>query len=1138
MEGYSTTTDINHGSWLDRAVITNLNLNWEKLVFALLLILAFASRFYLLGERVMSHDENSHVYFSWLLEQGRGYKHDPVTHGPLQFHLMALSYFLFGDSDFTARIPAALFSVATVGFMWKYRRLIGRPAAMVAAGMLLISPYILYYGRYARNEAFVAFFGVVTLWALLRYLESGENRYLYYLTLATVLHFTSKETSFIYTAQALVFLALYLIYRVSQQVWPNPQSRTRFLVGLISGLTLIGAAGVTAVIIRPPASPVTPETAPPSIPGQGLLTAPAGGGSSLLLIGLASIGVLFLLGAVYVLFRGYTWQALRVERPFSLLVILGTLVMPMLSPFPVKVLGYNPIDYNNTQSITLTATFVILFALLAAVFGLLWNARLWLLNAALFYAVYAVFYTTIFTNGFGFITGIVGSLGYWLEQQGVNRGSQPWYYYGLVQVPIYEYLPALGSLFTLGLILARQMAASRRTPSPLAHPVLAQNPHELAGYDGYVEEQVPVVALLGYWSITSLAAYTVAGEKMPWLTVHITLPMILFAAWGFGQLIEGVDWKSYRSKSGWLVISLLPVFLAALIGLFSSLLGPNPPFQGKTLDQLQATSTFLTASVTAMISGWGLNRLVKGWTSLQLRRLISFAIFSLLAVLTARTAIMAAFINYDDATEFLVYAHSARGPKEALAQIEEISRRTTDGLALRVAYDDDTTYPYWWYLRNYPNQNNYGSEPTRALREYPVILVGDENFTKIEPVVGQAYHRFDYIRLWWPNQDYFNLTWDRIIDALDDAEMRSALFQIWLNRDYTLYGKLTNKDMSLTNWYPSSRMRLYIRKDIVSQLWNYGTTISPEEIIADPYEGKQVQLSADKMFGSPGADPGQFNRPRDLAVALDGTLYVADTGNHRIQHLDAEGNVIKVWGVFGDAAAGQAPPGSFNEPWGIALGGDGSVYVADTWNHRIQKFTPDGEFITTWGYFGQAETPLALWGPRDVAVDDEENRVFVTDTGNKRIVVYDSEGNFISEFGEVGLSPGQFDEPVGITIGSAGQIFVADTWNQRVQVLNERPDGTYQPLLNWEIVGWYGQSLDNKPYLTVDGMGHVYVSDPEGYRVLEFTIQGEFIRYWGDYGSGPDAFGLVGSVAVDPQGGVWVTDAGNSRLMHFTLPTQ
>ena len=176
----------------------------------------------------MSHDETSHTYFSWLFYKNGDYAHDPVTHGPLQFHLVALSYFLFGDSDTTARIPAALFSIATVAFMWAYRRYLGRAGALVAALFLTISPYMLYYGRYVRNEAFVAFFGVVMLWSVLRYLDTGKYKYLYIFTAVTVLHFCTKETSFIYSAQALLFLGLYLLYRLMRRKWKRAEFRSIF----------------------------------------------------------------------------------------------------------------------------------------------------------------------------------------------------------------------------------------------------------------------------------------------------------------------------------------------------------------------------------------------------------------------------------------------------------------------------------------------------------------------------------------------------------------------------------------------------------------------------------------------------------------------------------------------------------------------------------------------------------------------------------------------------------------------------------------------------------------------------------------------------------------------------------------------
>ena len=162
--------------WLDRPIhpllpaITN-----EVMVFALVMLMAIATRFFQLEPRVMSHDESLHTYFSYLLYKGNGYQHTPMMHGPFQFHILALTYYLFGVSDFTARIPAVLFSIATVWMVWYWRRYLGRAGALIAGFLLVISPYMLYYGRYVRNESFVGLSGIVMLYVMLRYLESGEK---------------------------------------------------------------------------------------------------------------------------------------------------------------------------------------------------------------------------------------------------------------------------------------------------------------------------------------------------------------------------------------------------------------------------------------------------------------------------------------------------------------------------------------------------------------------------------------------------------------------------------------------------------------------------------------------------------------------------------------------------------------------------------------------------------------------------------------------------------------------------------------------------------------------------------------------------------------------------------------------------
>lgn len=1108
-------------TWMDRSIFSMLRLNLETGFFLLIIVLAFFTRFYDLESRVMSHDETSHVYFSWLLYRGQGYAHDPVTHGPFQFHIVALSYFLFGDNDLTARIPAALFSVATIAFAWVYRRYLGRYGTMVAALLLLISPFLLYYGRYVRNEAFVGLYFMVNLWAILRYLETGKRQYMLWLTISMALHFATKETSFIYAAQALLFLGIYFLYRITSAPWERPHYRNIFILALMVGfilfaggfalLTLTGAP-VPAEAVDIPAAPQPPNY---------------------LAIVLISVSGLAIAVGLFFLVSGYGAQALRQERSFNMMLVLFTLILPQLSPFAMNLLRI-AVPVNATQVNALQPTnliqmgvVILVFILVAVLVGLWWNPRQWLINAGIFYGIFVVLYTTFFTNGAGLFTGLVGSLGYWLAQQEVERGSQPFYYYLLLQIPIYEYLPALGVWLAVVLRIAVANYSTR----------LSDNLADQEGSPSSDPESVqpaPVFFLLFFWTISSALAFSIAGEKMPWLTFHITLPMILLSAWGIGKLIESTDWSHFREQHGWLVLVILPVFISAIAVAAGSLFSATPPFQGQSLEQLSITSTFVTALAAAIGSSLVLAYWMRTWPTGQILRILTLFILALLGILTGRTAARASYINYDNATEYLVYAHSAPGVKIALHEIEDISRRLTGTTDIVVAYDNDTSYPYWWYLRNFSQQRFYGGNPTRDLRDAPLILVGDANYARLEPILGNSYYQFDYIRIWWPNQDYFDLTWERLLNAIRDPQLRQAIFKVWLNRDFTEYAQVTGKDLKLSNWYPAGRMRLYVRKDVANQLWQYGTT-AEVTIEADPYEGKQVSLIADLTLGNEGSLPGQFKKPRGVAVAPDGSLYIADTENHRIQHLSQDGTVLQVWGTFADAAQGTALGGTFNEPWGIAVAPDGSVYVADTWNHRIQKFTADGVFVSMWGTFGQAETPQSYWGPRGVAVD-ALGHVYVTDTGNKRIVIFDAEGNFLTEFGLSGSLPGEFNEPVGVAVAPNGTIYVTDTWNQRVQVIALDQSGTYQPLREWEIVGWYGQSLDNKPYITVDEQNHVYTSDPESYRIVEFTSEGELVRYWGEFGSGLTGLNLPIGLAVEPGAGIWVADSGNHRILRYPLP--
>jgi len=1146
----TSNTKIN--AWLDRPVFSF----WPRftiyhLIVALILITTILSRFIILGERTMSHDETNHVVPAYDFYQGGAYVYDPVTHGPLQFHLIALSYTLFGDSDFSARVPDAVFGIAVVVFaIFAFKRYLGRLGALIAGFLFTISPFISYYSRYTRNEIYIVLWGMALIWGVLRYLEFGRKRTLIFITIITALHFTDKATSYIFTAEILIFLAMVFVIRLLAKPWRKNLFKLLFIISV--GATIIAAMAAFAVGYEA----LTVVTENENDIGVMLNTLEA---STRMLIGtFGALTITGLVASVVFLIKGIGWRGVRDERSFDLLILQGTFVLPLLAALPMDIFGLNPLDYSNTGIIN-AILFVVPLFLVALLIGIWWNWKTWLINTGIFWGIFILFYTTLFTQGAGFAKGLMGALGYWMAQQGVTRGGQPLYYYALIQIPLYEFLPAFGTLLAaiFGLWLSIKSLLKKREekntvleaveietdPQPpvesteITPDEEEKKPSRIVDNEGE-ERKPPILALLLYWSVMSLLAFSFAGERMPWLTTHITMPMILASGWSFSRLLESFEWDKFKRQRGWLVLLVGTIFLLAAFQTFGSLLGATPPFQGNTLTQLQATSTFLLASVGMVGSAVGLGFLLRGWKFNQLVKLGVILFVTILSVLTIRTAYRANFILYNSAEEFLVYAHSTADPKDVLAQVEEISNRLTGGKGIEVAYDNDLLYPYWWYFRDYPNKRYYADTPTKDLREAPIILVGSDNYGKIEAVVANNYVQYDYTRIWWPMQDYYNLTIRRVWNAFTDPEMRSALWQIWLNRNYAPYAALKGST-SLTpeTWQPSGGFRMYIRKDVVSQIWEYGASPVSLEPTVDPYEAGTITLDSDRIV----TGNGQYSldAPRDMAFADDGTLYVTDSANNRILHINQDGSLIDSWGTFGasDFTANiAAPGGTFNEPWGIAVGPDGSVYVADTWNHRIQKFTADGDFVTMWGNFGAAETLYDFWGPRGVAVDNA-GRIYITDTGNKRVVIFDSDGNALASFGGAGLGVGEFDEPVGIDVDDQGRVYIADTWNDRIQVMI--PDGdslTFSTNIEWEIDGWYGDSLDNKPFLMVDEDYNVFVSDPILGRVLEFTGEGTFLRTWGTYGIGPSEIGVAGGLAVDPEGHIWVADSLNSRLMIFTLP--
>ena len=1107
--------------------------NWYTVLVILIIIAAILTRFLGLGDRTISHDETNHVVPSYDLFSGLGYSHNPISHGPLQFHLIALSYFLLGDNDFSSRVPHAIASVATILFvLFAYRKYFGKTGSLITATLFLISPFLLFYGRYARNEAFIGLFLVVILYAIIRYFDKRKNSSLYLLAATLALYFTCKETAYIHTAIMMIFFFVKMLAEIVHSKLIRPRAfLISILLVLLIGISLLGSIYVFRHLdLSTIDSNATTLQSDQSIPFTSQLFF-VGEILKVILPGL--IPLLIGIACMLLVKKHLQWERLSASPAFNVFILITTLVLPLLAAFPVKLCGYDPIAYTSTTSNLLDLIYLVYLSSISIILGFIWNRDLWWKAACLFYSIFFVFYTTFFTNMLGALTGTVGSLGYWLAQQDVNRGNQPIYYYVLIELPFYEFLALAGSLLAVVLAIFKK------------HPHQDGEEIEAANIVEEISEPIQLMPLKNtlstpilflFWGIASLIAFSIAGEKMPWLTVHIAIPFLLLAGMTLGTYIDSIPWreKTNREKAVGILISLLIVvdFCAICV----TLLGNTLPFQGKTQEQLQTTYVFLFRFVF-LIGLLILHRTyLKGWAKAIKTKAFILAFFIMLGAITCQSALRAAFVNYDYATELLVYAHGAAGPKEILDQVDAISRRLTGGLDLQVAYDNDSLYPFWWYFRHYPNRIAYMENVTRSLEDAPIILAGQANYDKVEPITRKDYYTFEYFRLWWPNQDYFNLTFDRIASMFKSADMRQALFNIWYSRDYSLYAQLTNNQyLDVTSWEPSQKMRMYVRKDVAEKVWDL---LSEDALVSAPsgeaYASITTTLSPTKFIGGNNI----LNEPRGIDIAEDGSIYVADSKNNQIKHFSADGTLLDAWGSYGSITdeSANAIGGTFSEPWDVAVAPDGTVYVADTWNHRIQKFTKDGQFISMWGYFATDNTSLGYWGPRGITVDANGN-VYFADTGNKRILVFDKNDQFVTQIGTAGSDFGQFNEPVGIALDENNLLYVADTWNSRIQVLSPDLDlKTYTTIASWNIEGWYGQSTNNKPFIAVNAEGNVFVTDPEGSLILEYSPTGELLQAFDIRGLSDETVTMPVDIEFGEDGTMWVSDAASNMVYGYVLP--
>ena len=390
-----------------RACLDQLRADRTLLILLGIAAVALVLRVVDLDARAMHHDESLHAKYAWDFSEGRGYTHNPLMHGPLLFHTVAGVFVVAGDSEVASRLPMALAGAVLVLAPLLLRRWLGNTGVIVAGALIAFSPVLLYYSRFSRNDVPAALFTLLLFAAIWRYRDDGRERWLIVAAVALALSFATKETAYLFSGLALLYINATLTSELLRQ------SREHF-----GGLRNV---------------------------------APRAAWAALFLVAWVIAALWYPLGPLR---RRFGWNTL--PREGDLMVVVGTLTAPFLGaalriPFP----GIETSTFAHIETVLVIELLVI-----SAIVGVLWRPSIWLPLAAVAWLITIPLFTTGFTNQDGFLSAFWGQLDYWLDQQDVQRGKQPLHYY-LMMLPTYEFLSLIPALIGGAWLLWRKDPLTR-----------------------------------------------------------------------------------------------------------------------------------------------------------------------------------------------------------------------------------------------------------------------------------------------------------------------------------------------------------------------------------------------------------------------------------------------------------------------------------------------------------------------------------------------------------------------------------------------------------------------------------------------------------------------------------------------------